>query len=208
MTIYQDYLMVLSPPESIISTVKKLKEHTFNVIGAYESHYSTAHITVQYWPRKKPVWVEPLIPKLERDLQNLSSVILDINGFRYFNTADRYTIYANINSSPLTDIWFKQLRKYFTKHDAVPHITIAKNLSGAAFEKVWPYFKNRQWNEQFEIDRLTMLQREAIGHNKSYKKVKEIPFNSRYDFYVYANSKLKAPPIVARLHNEQQFSLF
>lgn len=208
MTIYQDYLMILSPSECIITSVKKLKEDVFNLIGAYESHYSTAHITVQYWPRKKPVWIEPLIPKLERDLQNLSPAVLEINGFGFFNQADKYTIYANINSSPVTDVWFKQLRKYFTRPYAVPHITIAKNLSGAAFDKLWPYFKSRQWNEQFKIDRLTMLRREAIGHDKSYKNIKEIPFNSRYDFYAYANSKLKTPPIAAKRYNEQQFSLF
>jgi hypothetical protein len=69
MTAYQDYLIVLSPSESITDKVKNLKEFSHEKIGEFDSRYSKAHITIQSWPRKRPVWIEPLIPKLERDLQ-------------------------------------------------------------------------------------------------------------------------------------------
>jgi 2'-5' RNA ligase len=208
MTGYQDYLIVLSPSESVIKRVRQLKEFSEGVIGEYDSRYATAHITVQYWPRKKPVWIEPMIPKLERDLQNLSPVILDINGFDFFDHAEKPTIYTKLSATPQTEVWFKQLRKYFNKPDYVPHITIAKSISNIAFNKLWPHFKNKEWNEQIKFDKLTILRREAIGHDKSYKKIKEIPFNTHYDFYAFANSKLKAPAITSKPANNQQFSLF
>ncbi len=208
MTGYQDYLIVLSPSESVIKRIRQLKEFSEGVIGEYDSRYATAHITVQYWPRKKPVWIEPMIPKLERDLQNLSPVILDINGFDFFDHAEKPTIYTKLSATSQTEVWFKQLRKYFNKPDYVPHITIAKSISNIAFNKLWPHFKNKEWNEQIKFDKLTILRREAIGHDKSYKKIKEIPFNTHYDFYAFANSKLKTPAITSKLANNQQFSLF
>src|ERR1017187_2619652 len=110
MTGYQDYLIVLSPPENILNRVKKLKDFSFNEIGEYESHYSKAAIVVQPWPRKKPVWIEPLVPKLVRDLQTLPPVVLDINGFNFFDHQDNPTIYAKLTSTPATKIWFKLLR--------------------------------------------------------------------------------------------------
>ncbi len=208
MTEYHDYLIVLSPPESVINSVKQLKDSSAKVIGEYDSHYSKAHITVQYWPRKRQVWIEPMIPKLERDLQNLSPAVLDINGFDYFDHAEKPTIYTKLKSTQQTEIWFKHLRRYFSKPDFEPHISIARSIPTAAFNKLWPHFKDLEWNEQIKIDRLTILRRETIGHEKVYKKIKEIPFNSRYDFYTFANSKLKAPAIPLKRVNTQQFSLF
>jgi 2'-5' RNA ligase len=208
MTGYHDYLIVLSPPDSVTNSIKQLKDSSARVIGEYESHYAKAHITVQYWPRKRAVWIDPMIPKLERDLQNLSPLIMDINGFDFFDHQHNPTIYAKLNYTPLTEVWFKQLRKYFSRQDFVPHITIAKNIPNLAFNKLWPYFKKLEWNEQIKIDRLTILRRDTIGHDKSYKKIKEIPFNSRYDFYTFANSKLKVPPLTLNKVNTQQFSLF
>src|ERR1700749_5073676 len=103
MTGYYDYLVVLSPSESVVSRVKKLKGFSFNKIGEYESLNSKAHITVQYWPRKKPLWVEPLLPKLERELQQLPSPVLDINGFDFFNQQHNKTIYAKLKASSHTE---------------------------------------------------------------------------------------------------------
>ncbi|SHM01166.1 2'-5' RNA ligase [Mucilaginibacter sp. OK098] len=208
MTAYHDYLIVLSPSESVTNSIKQLKNSSARVIGEYEGHYAKAHITIQYWPRKRSVWIDPMIPKLERDLQNLSPIILDLNGFDFFDHQYNPTIYAKINSTPLTEVWFKQLRKYFSRQDFIPHITIAKSIPNKAFNKLWPYFQKLEWNEQIKIDRLTILRRDTIGHDKSYKKIKEIPFNSRYDFYTFANSKHKAPASVEKQSASPQFSLF
>jgi 2'-5' RNA ligase len=208
MTGYQDYLIMLSPSENIIGGVKKLKDFSYNKIGEYESHHSKAHISVQFWPRKKSVWIEPMIPKLMRDLQTLPPVILDVNGFDFFDQQDFKTLYAKLNSTSFTKVWFKLLRKFFTATNFEPHITITRSIPNDEFKKLWPYFKNLEWNEQFKVDKLTILRREAIGHDKSYKIFKEIPFNRRLDFYSFANSKLKAPPLSLNRVDDQQFSLF
>lgn len=208
MTGYQDYLIVLSPPENIISSVKKLKDFSFSKIGEYEIHYSKAHITVQPWPRKKPVWIEPLIPKLLRDLQTLPPITLDINGFAYFDQQDYKTIYAKLNSTPATKIWFKTLRRFFSNENSEPHITIARSIYSEDFDKLWPHFKTLQWNEQFKVDKLTILRRDMIGHDKIFKVFKDIPFNNKLDLETFANSKLKAQFLPLNKVNTQQISLF
>jgi 2'-5' RNA ligase len=208
MTGYQDYLIVLSPSESIIDNVKRLKDFSYQQIGEYDSHYSKAHITVQPWPRKRPVWIEPLIPKLERDLQTLPPVILDINGFNFFDHPDHPSIYAKLNSTALTKIWFKYLRKFFHTSDFEPHITIARSIPNESFTKLWPHFKDQEWNEQFIVDKLTILRRETIGHDKSYRVFKEIPFNNNLDFYTFTNLKLTTPALPLNKVNMQQISLF
>jgi len=208
MTAYRDYLIVLSPPENICKKVKDLKGFCFNSIGEYDGHYSKAHISVQYWPRKKPVWIEPLIPKLERDLQRLSPVTLNINGFGYFDHQHTATIYAKLQTTPLTALWFKLLRRFFNTGDFEPHITIARTVSKDVFGRLWPYLKDIKWNEEFQVDKLTILSREMIGYDKSYCVFKEIPFNTRYNFNDFASTKLKAPAISTRSPNIQQVSLF
>ena len=205
---YQDYLIILSPPENIISYVKMLKEKSASIIGEFESKHSKAHLTLQAWPRKKPVWVEPLIPKLERDLQSLPPITLEINGFGFFDQQEFQTIYAKINSTPETRLWFKLLRKYFSTPPFEPHITLARSIDYEDFKKLWPDFKDQPFHARFRVDKLTILRRETIGYDKTYKVFKEIPFNHKLDFETFTLAKLKAPVMTTKAVDEQQISLF
>ncbi|HWZ04235.1 MAG TPA: 2'-5' RNA ligase family protein [Mucilaginibacter sp.] len=208
MTGYHDYLILLTPPDSIINNVKKLKEQSFITIGEYESHYSKAHITVQPWPRKRPVWVEPLLPKLERDLQTLPPLVMDINGFDFFDQQESQTIYTKLTSTPATKLWFKLLRRFFNTPPFEPHITITRNIPHDNFKQLWPHFKTLQWNERFSIDKLTILRRETIGYDKTFKIFKEIPFNKKLDFFEFTAAKLKQPALSLNKKDDKQFSLF
>jgi len=208
MTGYQDYLIVLTPPESINTIVKNLKDFSYHKIGEYESRHSKPNITVQPWPRKRAVWIEPLIPKLVRDLQGLPPLVMDISGFDFFDQQDRQTIYVKLNTTALTKVWFKLLRRFFNTPPFEPHITIARNITIDDFKKLWPDFKSREWNAQFQVDKLTILRRESIGHDKSYKIFKEIPFNHRLDFYDFGNTRLKPQLFPVNKVNTQQISLF
>lgn len=208
MTGYQDYLIILSPSESVTAEVKKLKYSSSTIIGEYDGLFSKAHITVQPWMRKKPVWVAPLIPKLERDLQNLPPITLETDGFDVFDQQETATIYAKLVSTNATKAWFKALRRYFNTSAFEPHITIARSISKNNLDKLWPHFKGKEWKEQFRVDKLTILRRETIGYDKSYKIYKEIPFNSRLDFDILINSKLKVQHLLTNKVNSQQFNLF
>ncbi len=205
---YQDYLIILSPPENIINYIKALKEKSATVIGAFEAQRSVPNVTVQAWPRKKPVWVEPLIPKLERDLQSLPTIPLEINGFGFFDQQEFQTIYAKINSTPETRLWFKLLRKFFSTPPFEPHITIARSIEYEDFKKLWPHFKDQPFNARFIVDKLTILRRETIGYDKAYKVFKEVPFNQKLDFETFTRTKMKMPVTTTKVVDEHQISLF
>jgi 2'-5' RNA ligase len=208
MTSYQDYLIILSPPENISQHVRHLKEKCAGVIGEFESRHSRAHVSVQSWSRKKPVWVEPLIPKLERDLQTLPPLTLEINGFGVFDQQEFQTIYAKFNSTPATKVWFKLLRKFFSTPPFEPHITIARSIELDDFKMLWPHFKNQPFNARFTVDKLTVLRRETIGYDKTFKVCKEIPFNQKLDFETFTQARLKTHLLPVSRKDMQQISLF
>ncbi len=208
MTGYQDYLAILSPPESICNYVKGLKNFSSEIIGEYKGQHSKAHISVQFLPRKKPVWIEPLMPKLERELQTLPPIDLEINGFAFFDQQEFQTIYARLNSTPATKLWFKLLRRFFNTPPFEPHITIARNIPHEDFKILWPRFKDQPFNARFRVNELTILRRETIGHNKTYMVYKEMPFNRRLDFDTFIRAKLKPPAPMINRSDEQQISLF
>ena len=86
MTGYHDYLLVLPPSENVLNSVKQLKNSCVSVIGEYEGRYSTATIALQYCQRKNSSWIAPMIAKLTVDLQKLSPVVLNIEGFAFSKT--------------------------------------------------------------------------------------------------------------------------
>jgi hypothetical protein len=208
MTHYQDYLVLLSPPENINAHIKSLKHFAGGIIGDFEGQHAKANIVVQPLPRKKPVWIEPLMPKLEREMQTLPPVELEINGFAYFDQQEFQTIYAKLNNTPATKLWFKLLRKFFNTPPFEPHITIARNIPNEDFKLLWPQFKDQPFNACFKVNQLTILRREAIGHNKTYMVYKEMPFNHRLDFTAFTKAKLKTPTPVIQRSDEHQISLF
>jgi len=208
MTDYQDYLVLLSPPENINAHIKSLRHLVAGIIGDFEGQHAKANIVVQPLPRKKPVWFEPLIPKLERELQTLPPVELEINGFAFFDQQEFQTIYAKLNSTPATKIWFKLLRKFFSTPPFEPHITIARNIPHEAFKTLWPQLKDQPFNARFKVEKLTILRRETIGYDKNYKVFKEIPFNNKLDFDAFTKAKLKTPSTVLKQADMQQISLF
>jgi hypothetical protein len=205
---YHDYLILLSPPENIADGVKELKEYSGRVIGSFDGQNARANISIQQWARKRPVWIEPLLPKLERDLQTLPPLLMDLNGFGFFDQQEFQTIYAKLGSTPATKLWFKLLRRFFSNPPFEPHITIARNLPNADFKQLWPHFKSREWSGRFCIDRLSILRRETIGYDKTYKMFKEIHFNKKLDFFEFTNSKLKQPALSVSKKDEKQFSFF
>lgn len=208
MTGYQDYLIVLTPSNNVCKRIKRIKEDSAAIIGDYDSRHSKAHISIQQWPRKKPIWIDALMPKLERELLTLPPLTVNINGFDFFHHEENPTIYARLEQNPGTLVWFKHLKRFFSGGSFIPHITIARNLSSPTFKKLWPYLNKQIWSEEFKVDKLTILRRDMIGYDKSYKIFKELPFNRRLDFNTFVNSKLKTPPPLEKTVNPAQFSLF
>jgi len=207
MTGYKDYLIILSPPANIGEQVKKFKQASARLIGDFDGMHGKAHITLKALRRQKPFWTEPLFEQLEKELSLIEPTTLQINGFATFLPTDFTTIYAAIKSTHEMEDWFKRIRKSLNEKKAVPHITIAKQIPNALAKKLWPKFKDRQWDDEFEIDRLTILHRETFGGSKHWQPFREIRFKGSADYnYLMQVKKTKESKI--NDVDDQQISLF
>jgi 2'-5' RNA ligase len=186
---YTDYMILLSPPASISNQDKKFKQSSARLIGDFESMHSKAHISMKRLIRQKPFWTEPLFDKLEKELSLLEPAALQINGFATFLPTDFTTIYAAIKSTPAMEDWFKRLRKCLDEKKSVPHITIARQVPNELAKPLWKQFKDRQWEEEFGVKQLTILQRETFGYDKTWTLFREMRFRGNPEWYAITDKE-------------------
>jgi 2'-5' RNA ligase len=179
---YADYLIIISPPDAVMKEIGRYKRASVNVIGHYEGMHSRAHISITHQTRCKPFLVQPAVIIMEKKLSTIAPVELCIKGFNFFNHGKTAkTIYAEIELTPETQKWFKLLKIQLgiKVKNFVPHITVAKNIPVTAFNKLWPKFANRSFNEVFTVNSLTILQRETYSEHPEWKVYKELFFANR-----------------------------
>jgi 2'-5' RNA ligase len=200
---YKDYMIILSPPAHINEQVKKFKQSSVRLIGDFEGMNSRAHISMKRLIRQKPFFTEPLFDKLEKELSLIEPFALQVNNFATFLPTDYTTIYAAIKSTPQMEDWFKRLRKYLNEKKAVPHITIARQVPNVIAKKLWAKFKDRQWQDEFEVKELTILHKETFGTVKTWKPFRKIPFRGKPEWSVPVEKKKKV-----NIEDINQISLF
>jgi len=202
---YTDFFMLLSPSEQVKAVVREHKNYAADVIGTYESEYSTAHISVNMMQRQKTFLTEPGIREFRKRLCLIPAITLTVNGFDYFiHGKDYRTIYARIVNSPETSHWFKMLKHHLKiKEFNVPHITICRNIPVADFDLLWPYFKLLEWQETFTVNSLTVLQRESFVSYAKWEHYTELPFEGKMQY----NIAPPKPSLIKPLNNRQT-SLF
>lgn len=204
METYKDYMIILSPPMHIAEQVKKFKQAAERLIGEFDGMHSKGCIILKMLHRQKPFWTEPLFEKLEKQLSLMEPFTLQINGFATFLPTDYTTIYAAIKSTPEMEDWFKRLRQCLNEKKAVPHITIARQVPNDKAKKLWPKFKDRPWDECFEVKYLTILERETYGFDQTWQPFKSIPFRGRAEWYLFKDHKKG----VVKEDDKDQISLF
>lgn len=68
---YEDHLMLLSPPEIIRTEIARYKKASAKLIGDYQSMNSPAHISIQHKERQKPFMTDRNVDLLETELRSL-----------------------------------------------------------------------------------------------------------------------------------------
>ena len=201
-------MFIISPPWHIGQQVKQFKQSSARLIGEFDGMHGKAHITVKNLRRQKPFFTEPLFAKIEKQLSLMEPTTLQLNGFATFLPTDFITIYAAIKSNPAMEDWFMRLRKCLNEKKAVPHITIARQVPNNKAKKLWPKFKDRPWNEQFTVNRLTILHRETFGHSKTWEVFKDISFKGDPELNKYVDKKKEKEKAAVKPVDENQISLF
>ncbi|MDB5108984.1 MAG: hypothetical protein JWR67_98 [Mucilaginibacter sp.] len=204
---YADFMMVLSPNEHVKALIQEHKQYAAGIIGQYESMHSIAHISIKNMPRQKTFLTEPAIIALRKILPTLPPITLTIDGFDYFNHGEDYkTIYAKLRTDHLSTLWFKTLKKHLgIKEFMVPHITVARNIPIADFNKLWPHFKAINWVESFTVSELTVLQRETFATFAKWELFTTLPFEAKH--LVEPVAPRQAPIKSVNMH-KGQMSLF
>jgi hypothetical protein len=181
MMAYADYLMVITPPDSIAKEISRYKKASVNVIGHFEGMYSTPQIIVTHQTRCKPFLVQPAIEQMAKRLGTMPPVGLEINGFGFFSQNNAKTIYAAVEITPHTGLWFKLLTKQMgiKIKNFEPHIKLAKNIPATAFKQLWPHFEHRLWRETFTANSLTVLHRETFVEYCEWTVYRELFFSNR-----------------------------
>ena len=205
MDTYKDYLIILSPPETINQQVKKYKQSTARLIGDFEGMHSKAHISLKRLRRQRDEYTDQLFTQIAKELSLLESVTLQINGFVTFLPTDYTTIYAAIKSTPAIEDWFKRLRRSLEEKKSVPHITIARQLPNELTKKVWPKFKDRPWDEEFEVKCLTILYRETYSRDKRWVHYQDITFRGNPEWNLLVDKEKEKLSIKSDVN---QMSLF
>ncbi|WP_431198507.1 2'-5' RNA ligase family protein [Mucilaginibacter sp. P25] len=112
MSIYEDYLLLLSPPDTVKHEIARYKKASARLIGSYQSMDSPAHISIQHLERQKPFMADKNLELMEQALNTMPPVLLHMDGFYHFtHLHSRMTIYANIRATPATDEWFNTLKR-------------------------------------------------------------------------------------------------
>ncbi len=178
---YKDYLIIISPPAEVIKQISKYKRAAANKIGNFKGMHATAHISITQQERCKPFMADPFMTRMEQRLLTMQPAELHIKNFKFFkHGAVGFTIYAEVSVPPPNQNWFKLLRRQMGfKVDFTPHITVLKNISPSAFNKLWPYFENSHYEAIFKAASLTVLQRETFADYREWQPYKELYFGNR-----------------------------
>jgi len=186
---YRDYMFILSPPAEIAAQVKKFKLASERLIGDFEGLHSKAHISLKRLHRQKPYFTEPQFEQIGKEVSLIEPFVLQLNGFAHFLPTDYTTIYAAIKSTPAMEDWFKRLRKCLEEKKAVPHITIARQVPDHQAKKLWLKFKSRHWDDEFEVNHLTILYRETFGGSKHWQHFTDMHFKGNPELNKWVDKK-------------------
>lgn len=180
MNMYEDYLMLLSPPETVKNEIARYKKASAKLIGNYKSVDSPAHISIQHLERQKPFMAETNIERIGKSLAALPPVLLHVDGFKYFtHLHNKMTIYAHIRITPAVDEWFTLLKRALHVRKAiVPHITVTRDIPESDFNLLWPNFRHKKLVEPFWIKELKMLKRETFAPSPQWTAYKTFEFKN------------------------------
>ncbi len=181
METYQDYLFLLQPSDTVKHQIRQCKLKASAYIGNYPGMKGTAHISLFNTHRQKPHVIGSFIEMLRRRIESMPPVTLDLEGFQFFVHGEKsVTIYARIKPSYRSDNWFELLKKQLrTKNELIPHITVTKAISYDSFFKLWPELRSVNYADTFTVNELTILARESLNPNTSYRILEKIPFKNQ-----------------------------
>lgn len=158
------YIAVLCPGE-LDKKITEFKLWVRDHFGCVVALKSPAHITLvpPFWMKNE--WEQRLIITTNEFKLPPGNNIISLDGFSYFG---RRVIFINVLENywlneikSKAETYFNELFPEFIKEDDRPfhpHITVAnRDIKPSAFDKIWNYFSNKDFEGEFKADKLSLL---------------------------------------------------
>jgi hypothetical protein len=184
---YKDYLTIISAPDHVDKKINLFKRSCGKYIGKFPGMYAKAHISFDIIrdkvdpDTKKPLTLKPFYELMDFKIRTIPAHELKIIGFNFFSHGPNFrTIYAAIALDEATVNWFDSIKQALRINKKIhPHITITRKISTEFFDTLWPYFQKTEYNDSFEANALTILERESGNLFNCYKQYKKLPFGKK-----------------------------
>lgn len=167
---------MLETSTSIGTDVRYLKNITKELIGDFPSFTSKAHITIM---KEQDLTIELLdyfLKKLDRSINQMESVNIDLDGFGVFDRCDTCTLYLKIKPFYLTENWFDHLSDLLPYPINKHHITIARGLTKTQLATLTAHFRNITYTNSFTPVGITVLIKDDSIPGSTFKRYKTMLF--------------------------------
>ncbi|GAB3931751.1 hypothetical protein GCM10028827_29200 [Mucilaginibacter myungsuensis] len=153
--------------------IKGLKAEIATLIGDFDSRKSKAHITIRPEEPRSGRQFPNYLKDMERVLRQLPPIQLRTNGFEAF--PNNGMIFVKFDLDDYIKRWFELLNEYLSVRSRImPHITLAKGLLSDDFINAWSMLKGREYQREFVINHLLILERDV--ETSQFKPLKKIYF--------------------------------
>jgi 2'-5' RNA ligase len=177
---YNEYLLILSPPEELYNKIMKVKKEFYEKYKASTALYSKPHLTLVNFVQFEMME--------ERIVNHLKTIAMGYTPFKAelsdFGSFPSHTIFINVDTKLQVKNLIKDLRSAqrvmtLNKDNKPhffddPHITIARKLLPWQYEQGWLEYSNRQFTGRFIADSMLLLKR-RVG-DKAYQIVQRFEF--------------------------------
>lgn len=172
------YFFIIPLPDAVKNKVKLLKHQLNTAIGLSDYNlYSVPHISLLSFHTMRPV-NERFIQAIQELFSRNNPFRVKLSGFAHFEHGlNSNTLYAKIeDSDQIKNLYYElNLLLGFRVRSFVPHLTIARSIPRANFEKSFTMAKQYSLEEEFNCDQVTILERKLQhGVVSKYQVLKEI----------------------------------
>lgn len=172
------YFFIIPLPDEVKNKVKLLKHQLNTAVGLSDYNlYSVPHISLLSFHTMRPV-NERFIQAIQELFSKNNPFRIKLSGFEHFeHGVSTNTLYAKIeDSDQIKNLYYElNLLLGFRVRSFIPHLTIARNIPRANFEKSFSMAKQYALDEGFNCDQVTILERKLQhGVVSKYQVLKEI----------------------------------
>ncbi|MGN7205667.1 2'-5' RNA ligase family protein [Pedobacter sp. SAFR-022] len=186
-TIYE-YLAIISPEEKVRADIQEMKQSCKRDYGWKLEAGTKPHLTLFSY-RGNAESERILIKNFEQITTQTPSINIRLSNFNFF-AGQNYTIYARVEEDPdlsrllrnlknVLSNWLRSGKNPTYSPSTKAHLTIAKSISRYDFEKVWPAWKNKNYQASFKADRMLLLRRTPGFMYGKFDRIAELIFQGK-----------------------------